>query len=299
MYDRRFPLPIAVDDLKMLARQASSDHLTQGTDLTDAVVKAASLFDRPLTAEHVRRVCEMTYHDVFERKFRNEGGSDRYVSFDPPHAKIAAERLQAQKIASIHTRRAAMLGAETSEKVASARTFNKYRRVNAFDETIKEAGVAHSEVSWLNPAGELCHIQQDLRDAVRTIRTEIDTLSMQEKWASSDLFTHAVQAHKSGFSASRILEACFTSLGDAPHAEVKIASAVAQDLAENMARVGCALAHEKVASMATVNPNHPLPKLFRKTAEFRGQRMHLEYALSELQTQLERVNRELHELCAS
>ena len=63
-------LPITAADLKAISREAASDYLSEGTDPTDAVVKAASLFGRDLTNEHVRRVCEMTYHDIFERQFR-------------------------------------------------------------------------------------------------------------------------------------------------------------------------------------------------------------------------------------
>lgn len=91
------PISKTQQELVQAARAATSDYITNGTDLTEAVVKAASAIT-PLTSEHVRRICEMTYHDAYERLFAEKTGSHQYVSFDPPDAIRASELLDALQL---------------------------------------------------------------------------------------------------------------------------------------------------------------------------------------------------------
>lgn len=80
-------------ELRSYAYDASTEFLQNGTPLTDAVVKVASTI-MPLTDEHVRRICEMTYHNTYERLFKEASSPDKYISFDPPNAIEACERLR-------------------------------------------------------------------------------------------------------------------------------------------------------------------------------------------------------------
>ena len=59
-----FGLHITKGYLRELACSAASDFLENQTPLTEAVVKVASACGKDLTAEHVRRISEMTYHDT-------------------------------------------------------------------------------------------------------------------------------------------------------------------------------------------------------------------------------------------
>ena len=92
--------PITDQRLDAAASTAAAAFL-DGTaeSTTDAVVKAADALGPGATDEHVRRLCEKTYREVFERMHKAASG-DRYVVFDPPDAKVAAERLVARKVAS-------------------------------------------------------------------------------------------------------------------------------------------------------------------------------------------------------
>ena len=91
------PISKTQEELVQAARAATTDYITNGTNLTDAVVKAASAIT-PLTSEHVRRICEMTYHDAYERMFAEKTGMLQYVSFDPPDAIRASELLDALQL---------------------------------------------------------------------------------------------------------------------------------------------------------------------------------------------------------
>lgn len=91
------PISKTQGQLAQAARAATNDYIQNGTDLTEAVVKAASAM-QPLTSEHVRRICEMTYHDAYERMFAEKTGMHQYVTFDPPDAILAAEMLDALQL---------------------------------------------------------------------------------------------------------------------------------------------------------------------------------------------------------
>lgn len=95
------PISKSQEELVHAARTATTDYIQNGTDLTEAVVKAASAI-QPLTQEHVRRICEMTYHDAYERLFAEKTGMYQYVTFDPPDAIKASEMLDAIQMEVAH-----------------------------------------------------------------------------------------------------------------------------------------------------------------------------------------------------
>lgn len=293
--------PIRPDELKAIAREATSDHMQHGTDLTDAVVKAASLFGQPLTSEHVKRVCEMTYHDTFERKFHEKTGSkDRLVSFDPPDAVAAAGRLRAEKVASARpVMEAPTMSTAIMDKVASvsATSQRRYQPINAFDSLIKEASPEPQPVHWHNPLGELCHLRQNLRAAISEMETRRVSLEESEKFAMLELTEHAWQAYKNGFGVSGILHACVSGT-DREKVADGVLSEIASDLTYQLANIGCSLDDNvKVASLGEVNPKHPLPRQFNKIAEWRTERAHVEFTLEELRRDLEQVNEGIRAFC--
>ena len=286
------------EDLRTIAREATSDHIQHGTPLTDAVVKAASMFGHPLTSEHVRRVCEMSYHDTFERRFRElGGGADRYVSFDPPDAVEAAGRLRAEKVASTRTTKETprMAVPAALEKAASAPR-GKFQPVNAFDELVKTAEVEDpSKVVWYNPLSELTHVRSDLKEAVQELQVKQASLKGAEDMALSELVSHAEQMVKEGCSVAGVLHACLDSVKRADYG-AGVLETVMDDLTIHLGTIGCPLESDKIASYGDVNSKHPLPRQFAKTAGFRNERIHVEYALEELRRDWDRVNDEIRTL---
>lgn len=294
-------LPITTADLKAISREAASDYLSEGTDLTDAVVKAASLFGRDLTGEHVRRVCEMTYHDVFERQHREKTGSkDRYISFDPPDAVAASSRLNAQKVASgsLSKEASAMTGtAAVMDKVAqvSDTRSQRHQTFNAFDALVQETSPEPQKTAWYNPLSEVCYLRGQLKEAMVELQNRLDTIEGSEKFAMSDLISQAVQESRDQTGVAGVLHACLAGVSG-----TKLANGVLEDLSSDllyqMGLHGCVLEAEKVASYGEVNRNHPLPRKFEKVAGLRNERLHVEFALSELQRDWDRVNDEVRAL---
>lgn len=290
-------LGVQPEDLKAIARQAASDHLSNGTDLTDSVVKAASLFDRPLTTEHVRRVCEMAYHDAFEKRFHEKRGSmDRYVSFDPPDAVAASSRLRAEKVASARTTKeaSAMTISPVMDKVASVSSTRRRQNpsVNAFDELVKGAEAPVS--NWLHPTREIEQLRTQFMESITELEVRQGSVDQAAKIAMMELTQQAYQTYRDGSSVPRILHACVSTVDS--EAMPDTVQKLATDLTFELGNMGCVLDNEKLASYGEVNRNHPLPQKFSKVATLRQERVHLEYALDDLRRDLHRVNEELRGL---
>lgn len=289
---------ISRSELQMMAREATAEYFATGTPLTDAVVKAASLFGKPLTDEHVRRVCEMTYHDAFERHFGDVQGHDRYVSFSPPDAVEASRRLEAHKAASYSPRRrAGMLAADAQEKVASSETIRvrRYSPANAFEEMLGEGSDKEATAPLLaNPYEELQSLRNTIKEASDEISARLSGLNMEERLLSHDLYMLVKQASSAGATAGEILAACASGMTD--DTPEKVASALIEDVVGTLNYYGRQIYGELPG--LEVNTNHPLPVTFGKVASLRRERAHLEYALEDLKTSLEQVDREIVALCS-
>ncbi len=69
---------------------------------------------------HFYQVSEMTYHDIFERSFRESPGPDRLVSFDPPDAIKVASAVRASQVQSFQNKAASARGGGSMDKTAEA-----------------------------------------------------------------------------------------------------------------------------------------------------------------------------------
>jgi hypothetical protein len=278
--------------LRQMAREASSMYMNQGVDLTDAVVKAASACGSPLTSEHVRRVCEMSYHDAFERSFRSAEGDNRVVSFDPPEASKVASIIRAAQVQSFQDKIAATAAVEEVEKMADY-SWKPKAPPNAFSAMVGAIAT--------NPAGRLqegrallTKTAEATKEAEHLLRLEIGTLKSAGLLAYQDLGKQVrEEVVNNGASPERVLSACVSFMKEAGAPDV-ICEDVIADLAADMLRAGLEL-HAKRASLYDVapNPSHPLCGKATKLASLRSQRLHREYALEEVLSGRDRVEREL------
>lgn len=281
--------------LRQMAREASAMHFDQGEDLTNAVVKVASSYEYPLTSEHVRRVCEMTYHDVFERSFRDSDTPSKVVSFDPPEASKVAAAVRAQQITSMHEKAASARTArqEEVEKVASMpEVWTPPRPKNAFSAAVEKFAES-PEVRRLEARSLLRDADASVKEAEHQIRVELGTIKSAQLSAYQELGRQVRQEVINGFPAERVLAACeyFMKEAGAPD---EVVEGVIVDLAADMLWAGIDL-NEKCASLRTVSPNkrHPLFPKASKVANLRTQRLHREYALEEILAGRARVEQEL------
>tara|TARA_Y100000034_G_scaffold135865_1_gene209495 strand:+ start:1423 stop:2271 length:849 start_codon:yes stop_codon:yes gene_type:complete len=276
---------------------ASSDYIDNGTDLTDAVVKAASASGEGLTSEHVRRVCEMTYHNTYERLHRSATSADRYVSFDPPDPIKAAEALRAEKVASFNSEGTMSFDRfyEEMEKEASAPSLAKFTPTNAFSALVDATPEDMSKIAWHDPSSEVRKLHSDLGEAVSAIVAEIASTDSEEKIATLELAKRAQASYREGFSVEDILHACLSGADWDSHtksAAAEVASEIATRLYSDVEKVA-GLKENKSSCFGDINPEHPLPASFSKVARLRGERAHLEIALSDLRSDRARLDREI------
>jgi hypothetical protein len=221
---------------------------------------------------------------------------DRLISFDPPDAVEAADRLRAKKIASSRPKGVSpTMGTQILDKVASVSTTKRLTKVNAFDEMVKQASGNVAQVIWHNPLRELCDVREQVKASISELKTRLGSVEENEKFASSALAAQAYQAYKNGASTVGVIHACVAAVDMDKYASGLILQLI-EDLTYKLASNGCALSAEKVASHGDPNPNHPLPQRFKKVADLREERLHLEYALVELQADWREVNEGINAL---
>lgn len=295
------PTHITPDALMGIARQAAGDYIAKGENLTTAVVKHASASHLPLTEEHVRRICEMTYHDAYERAFHQKRGSmDRYISFDPPDAVQCAKELKAmaveKKASAPQTGKQA--GPIEFLKAASAMAGlperQKYQPVNAYLATVLTPDVVKvaSQDNWHNPYGDAVRLQQQIREAARKVQLDTDSAVESSKVAMAHLVGQADHACKNGAAVSDVLDLCLHAAGS--ETSTKIAHDIVCEIAEVLTARGYDVSSRtKTADYRDANLSHPLAVQFAKVAALHTAAACLNEALTDLKKDLDYANRNL------
>ncbi len=290
-----FGLSISKSYLSDLATCAASDFLENRTPLTEAVVKVAGACEKDLTAEHVRRICEMTYHDVYERMHKLASSGDRYISFDPPDANTAIGMLRARRVESPEKVASFIsTGGTSMEKAANSPRRTKFKPANAFDELMKTATAESPSVD----KRQLSSIRQDLKEAIASVGTEFSGAQMSADLEMASLIKEAYSSYKDGYSVREILHACMTGadLTEVPdRVAIKVASALAEELAKKVPQT-VGLTVNKTASLGDIDPEHPLPARFQKVARLETERAHLEITLGDLKRDRDYFNKQVESL---
>ena len=298
------------NDLRAVAERASSDFLTNGTELTQAVVKAASETASDYTSEHIRRICEMTYHDTYTRMFNEKQGSadrDRYITFDPPNAIVAADLYERSAGSSVPVggTTPSLLGKMAADTIVPMRRrkesprsrMNKmaaaheeimpvnFTPINQFDQLM--GNYYSEELPYHDPYSGVRKTYMAVKEAKSDMLGKLNSAETQEKLAMMDLVAMAKQMSKEGSATDQILHACFSSCNMYDNHIAETAKKVASILATE-------LPLEKTAGeFGDVNPNHPLLSKFAEAVRTRSERVHLEYAYDDLKRGEEDVKKAL------
>jgi hypothetical protein len=288
---------IPTETLKAVAKQAAGEFLAEGTDLSSAVVKAASLLHEKLTDEHVRRICEMTYREAFERTFRDKAGSaDRYVSFDPPDPAFCAQQLKA---AALHVPPPSPFDIPSKKKEASMDILKAasapLQRYVPTNHALRALYVEKRADNWLDPYAEVREVRNALKEAVKVADSERNQSDVMQSVAFAQLCGHAEQACKEGADVGMVLHVCTAGLDAGAHRHE--VSGALSEVADHLLSCGYT-SGGKLASNYTPNPNHPLASLFYKVASLRTKRAEYTAALKDLRLDLNDVETRLRSLHA-
>lgn len=289
---------VSPNDLRRMAQDATSLYLQGGPSLEDAIIKVASAFDRPLTSEHVRRVCEMSYHNTFERSFRQGGSHGQVVNFTPADAEKVAEALQAQHVQSYQDKVAQVTGrrvrqAVTAPKTASALTDIPPPPANAFSTAMDQFGDDGAQ-QHLEKVADLRTAREALRDAVRTMETRIDTVKHAEVLEYRELGKIAQQEVTDGTPPSHIAVAVTAYMKEAGIA-TPVVESVLEDILGDMLEGGVKIAVAAELEDWTPVRGHPLERHSIRVGELRGEKIAGEVALDDLRTQQRAIEYALKE----
>jgi len=178
-------------------------------------------------------------------------------------------------------------GSSTHTKVASfERTRPKFAAADAFGAAIQAEPEDPSKVRWHNPVREVIHVKEALANAAKDLDARLASVARSERVEMIDLVKQASAALREGATEEDVLHACFSSpVGE--DVTRRVVLGVAGDLADCMVEANHKVAGlsgimSKTASLGEINPDHPLPKKFRKVAELRTERKHLEFALEDI-----------------
>jgi hypothetical protein len=278
-------MSIGEANLRAIATTAADDYSKNGTALTDALIKAAAASELDLTAEHVQRACEMTYHAAYANDFSKQSGSDRYVSFDPPESTKVASALMAKKVEKLQARNKPKASSGTSrEKCASAPEV--YRHQYARDAELAALFVAPEE-----SAPETVFLTSDQRLGLRAEAQEtalkVAECADIEDIAFMSLCQKARHIKHAGVSTEALLSHLIESAEGKPLADAeKVATALLLYLrAESLADEG-----EGDMKLASANLIANVESEFRTTIEMRE----LSRILETQHTLAQRVLRDNH-----
>ena len=284
---------ITEDNLRAMAREASLAFQRGEASPTDAVIKIASQASTPLTSEHIKRICEMTYHNIFETSFRDQPGPDRLVSFDPPDAVKAASAVRVTQLQSFSDKvGAARTGGVEMDKTASAVPAVSAPR-NAF--LLAMARAPADRTTMRKEAQNTVRRTRDqLREAASSLEAQLVGARSSEKVAFLGLVDGVVQAVRSGVPPTSAVEACleFAKVADTSD---EILGGIASDLFGALARAGVRLDTKHASFDVSFVPNerHPLRAQAIKVAELREFSVRGALALQDIRTQGAKVEREL------
>ena len=290
-----FSTTITEQQLDGIARRASDLFMSgDGGSATESVVKAASGTDG-MTDQHVRRVCEKTYREVFERMHKSASG-DRNVVFDPPDAKVAARMLMASKVASAKVAHAAKTAGAPTTKEASAPPPKRFTPANIFDEVTKQAedivpvrGIADLKVAW-----------RDLRHAVDTLETQKSASDTQTQIRLIELMDVVKLAAVDATADEIVLASMEGTSALRPDIPEEDLTKAAELLVHGLVRIKARFAEDgKVASDVRVDTGHPVVVAFSKLAEALLEQRTYEIGLETVRSEYARASEGLRVVSAA
>lgn len=285
-------------ELRSMARSATDMFLSGKGSLEDTIVKVAQACDSPLSSEHVRRICEMSYHDTYERMFKSaSAGEDRLVNFTPANALAVIQRLNVETVSTFQDKVASSVTGDTIlEKVASS-SGSRWEEFlsspdlqgrDAYAEHTASEKVASTEWQDLEDASLIKTAAQALEDAAHDLELRLDAArgSMQRDFTK--LAEFAVQTHRWGSSPEDIITAAVLFAKEAQCSDAACGH-LADGLIGLLQKEGWSPSRStggtKVASVAQLNPKSPLNAWSVKAASGADRVMQIESALGDVLAQ--------------
>lgn len=279
---------VSKEHLQSLGREAASLFSSGRESMTDAVV---SVLDKEasLTPEHVKRVVEIANNEAYRDEFDVMDGEHRIVNITggPASPGVVLRELEMSDSAPALVKSAA--------SASSLRAFIPGEE--EFEDYFDKEKTAHegNELPRSRPHGELIDLRGKLTAAKSDFMSKLSSAELRYESAASEMYDFVKQAVLGGTSPAVVSRIWQRVSPDPMFTKLALRYVSTRMDPEGIPAVATSNEHIKQASEGTLNVHNPIVQSFLTFAKVAEDRARFLHGIHEIDGQLKRVNRALHE----
>jgi hypothetical protein len=279
---------VSKEHLQQLGREAASFYSDRKGTMTDAVISVLEK-EAGLSPEHVKRVVEIANNEAYRDEFDTMDGEHRVVNIDggPASPGVVLRELEMSDSAPALVK--------SASRAEAFRAFVPGEE--EFDDYFDKEKTAHEEepLPQSRPNGELIDLRDQLGAARSVLMSKLSSAEIEYDEVAANMYSLVKQAVLTGTSPAEV-STVFQRVSTSPVFTKLALRVISKKMEpEGIPAVVASRAQIKQASERTLNVHHPLVESFLTFSKVAGSRAHLLNGISEIDTQLKRVNRALHE----
>lgn len=278
---------VSKEHLQQLGREAASLYGDRKGTMTDAVISVLEK-EAGLTPEHVKRVVEIANNEAYRDEFDMMDGEHRIVNLDggPASPGVVLRELEMADSAPALVKSAA--------RAAALRAFVPGEE--EYEDFFDKEKTAHEEALPLSrPHGELIDFRGQLQAARSHMMSKLSSAEITYDRVAGEMYNLVKQAVLTGTSPAEV-SVVFQRVSPSPVFTKLALRHIANTMQrEDIPAVNASREKIKQASERTLNAHHPLVESFASFTKVAEERASLIKGINEIDAQLKRVNRALHE----
>lgn len=281
-------MEVSKEHLQQLGREAASIYSDRKGTMTDAVVSVLEK-EAGLTPEHVKRVVEIANNEAYRDEFDLMDGEHRVVNIEggPAQPGTVLRELEMADSAPALVKSAA--------RATALRAFIPGE--DEFEGAFDLSKTAHEEqpLPASRPNGQLIDIRGQLDAAKGVLMSKLSSAEINYDRVGREMYSLVKQAVMNGTSPAEV-SVIFQRVSPSPmFTKLALRYISSKMEPEGVPAVVVPNSKVKQAAERTLNVHHPLVKSFSAFAKVAQERAHLISGIQEIDSQLKRVNRALHE----
>lgn len=278
---------VSKEHLHSLGREAASLFGSGRGTMTDAVITVLEK-EASLTPEHVKRVVEIANNEAYRDEFDMMDGGHRIVNIPggPAAPGVVLRELEMSDSAPALVKSAA--------RATSLRSFIPGE--DEFEGFFDKEKMAHEEeLPKSRPHGELIDLRGQLMAAKSTFMSKLSSAELMYDSVANDMYGFVKQAVLGGTSPAVISRVWQRVSPDPMFTKLALSYVSKRMEPEGIPAVISSKEHIKQASEGTLNRHNPIVSSFLTFAKVAEDRASCLHNISEIDFQLKRVNKALHE----
>lgn len=279
---------VSKEHLQQLGREAASLYGNRKATMTDAVVSILEK-EAGLGPEHVKRVVEIANNEAYRDEFDTMDGEHRIVNIGggPASPGVVLRELEMADSAPALVKSA-----------ARAESFRAYvPGEEEFDGLFsKEKTASEEQLPASRPNSELIGLRDQLQAAKSHLMSKLSSAEIRYDRVAGEMFDFVKQAVLNGTSPAEV-SVLFQRVSPSP-VFTKLALRHIANTMQSEVIPAVVVSKEKIkqASERTINVHNPMVSTFLEFSKVAEERASTIHGVQEVDGQLKRVNRALHEV---